>query len=586
MKDNMLYLSVGREQDTLKISLYSRGDVICPYESLLVPMQNTETLCRELTAMLNRLLREGKGGDRDLQELRRQGRNLCRELLPGSMRQQLVESRAEYLMLHLDFSLLSIPWELLCPDEDFLCHRFSMGRRVNMPGKNGNISERSLTRPLRMWIIANPKGNLPAADAEGESLFEETEGMNRERAVIEPVLDSDISPQDLKNSIKNYDLLHFAGHVRYDPEYPGKNGWELSGGHFTLTDIEELCSGMAMPAFVFSNACHSARMEAADTFSASGTLAEAFLRAGVRHYLGTCREIPDASGKTFALRFYRHLLAGKSLGQAVKDSRTELNRETPHISWTAYILYGNPQTRYFARKSVHERESGYAQPIRGQEVPVQDRKTGQWQHRVSGILLLLLIPILLSVFIIMGKADRDETREIRQLMERADRIQQRTERLVKELAELLPDLPEAEKTEKEIPALAMIFDSRAVAGPKEKMILFAIQSELMESQTAFRLLERESFDKVLEEIIRRRRLRPEEKRSPLKLILPQVLVILEMNNADPAPLLLMRVTDARSGVLIANLFEKAETDRPILSQKEKLAGYLLRTLEKLEKKSG
>lgn len=579
MKDNMLYLSAGREQDTLKISLYSRGDVICPYESLLVPMQNTETLCRELTAMLNRLLREGKGGERDLQELRLLGRNLCRELLPRSMRQQLMESETGYLMLHLDFSLLSIPWELLCPDEDFLCHRFSMGRRVNMPGKNGSISERSLTRPLRMWIIANPKGNLPAADAEGESLFEETEGMNRERAVIEPVLDSDISPQDLKNSIKNYDLLHFAGHVRYDPEYPEKSGWELSGGHFTLADIEELRSGMAMPAFVFSNACHSARMEAADSFSASGTLAEAFLRAGVRHYLGTCREIPDTSGKTFALRFYRHLLAGKSVGQAVKDSRRELSRETPHISWTAYILYGNPQTRYFARESVHERERGYAQPIRGQEVPLQDRKTGQWQHRVSGIFLLLLIPILLSVFIIMGKADRDETREIRQLMERADRIQQRTERLIKELAELLPDLPEAEKTEKEIPALAMIFDSHAAAGPKEKMILFAIQSELMESQTAFRLLERESFDKVLEEIIRRRRLRPEEKHSPLKLILPQVLVILEMNNADPAPLLLMRVTDARSGVLIANLFEKAETDRSIMSQKEKLAASLLRTLK-------
>ena len=73
------------------------------------------------------------------------------------------------------------------------------------------------------------------------------------------------------------------------------------------------------------NACQSAGTgppEPAETFRAGAFgIADAAMRAGVRHFLGNLWEIDDKQGGYFALNFYRTLFEGKSIGEAVKSAR-------------------------------------------------------------------------------------------------------------------------------------------------------------------------------------------------------------------------------------------------------------------------
>jgi len=167
-----------------------------------------------------------------------------------------------------------------------------------------------------MWILANPGADLPSALSEGLSIFRQTRQTNREQAVINASLDSDIRPDRLRLKIKDYDILHFAGHADYVPRDPGSSGWKLTDGLFRADDVYKMAGGSPMPSLVFSNACQSARTEEWEEAGpamerGSFGLANAFLFSGVRHYLGTFWEIMDEPSSHFALEFYRHLFSGK-----------------------------------------------------------------------------------------------------------------------------------------------------------------------------------------------------------------------------------------------------------------------------------
>ncbi|UCG78777.1 MAG: CHAT domain-containing protein, partial [Nitrospirota bacterium] len=105
------------------------------------------------------------------------------------------------------------------------------------------------------------------------------------------------------------------------------------------------------PSFVFSNACHSGQTEEwkmEEEYEKVYGLANAFLIAGVRHYLGTFWEIQDEAGLHFALDFYSELMNGAMIGEAVRNARLKLIDRYGEdvIIWSSYMLYGDPTFRY------------------------------------------------------------------------------------------------------------------------------------------------------------------------------------------------------------------------------------------------
>ncbi len=590
MKKNTICLEAARERNRLKIGVCRPDEVIWHYEELPAPMGQIDARCVSLAEALNNASRKGFGGSREFEGLRSEGRMLCDELLTRDLKEKLRNADAEYLILKLDDRLVHIPWELICIDHEFLCQRFNMGRLVSTRQKIGENTPRSLKKPLNIWILANPGGDLAVAASEGLRIFQDMARMNEDEDVVSPSLDAEITPDEIRVRMTNYDMVHFAGHADYktrqDPNGLGQSGWRLAGGDFTVHDIDKMAGSAAMPAFVFSNACQSARTEEWEWKGTAGEgsfgLANAFLRAGVKHYLGTFWEIMDEPGGQFAHEFYDLLSTGMPVGKAVREARRNLmEKHGPDTCWASYILYGDPRVSYFGGNETLGKTETPLEPsitrtraTRGTffNYSLNTAKLKEVWHWTAAILVIitLTVGILAGVYHMKGGEQHRQIEIRRILMAQAEKRQKKTEALFGELIRTAPlSYP---STDGGPLTLAMIFDSRASLSDrkKENLAAFAIQSQLI-AHSRFKVLERKSFDVVLQELIW-------EGPAELNLLMPKLLLFLEVHEDEEGSLLLMRLVDKTTGVVIDNLFETLADDMPVFAQKTQLADDLLKIL--------
>jgi len=365
----LLELEATRHGDRLKLGAHEQipGEqrTIRHYEEIQVSMDMIQSKCHEIVDSLNKANRKGRVGREDLVKLKEIGQVLHDELFSLSVKEKLRKTKAEYLTLKIDDQLVHVPWELLNDGQQFLCQRFAMGRLVKTRQPIPGVGSRILARPLNMLILADPEGDLKGAYAEGTQIRDYTDHY---RDLINASLRSgSITPDSVKEKIRNFDFVHFAGHADYHPQNAAESGWRLTGGSLKASDIKKMAGTAAMPALIFSNACQSARTEQwvlnvhfeDEIFG----LANAFLLAGVKHYIGTFWEILDEPSSSFALAFYKHLLKGMTIGEAVRRSRQALIREYGEeiIVWASYLLYGDPTSNYMQQIKVtrtqHEPES-------------------------------------------------------------------------------------------------------------------------------------------------------------------------------------------------------------------------------------
>ncbi len=348
-------LEVSRAEDRLKISAYEQqageAGTVRHYEEIPVPIDTISARCREMAETLNKTNRQGRVSPDILVKLREIGQVFFDDLLPHAVKEKIRNTKTENFILNIDDTLVHIPWELLFDGNQFLCQRFNMGRLVRTrQNVLGTSKPRDLSDPLKMMIWADPGGDLNGAYSEGIQL---RDYIDRNSDFIKVSLRADnITSDYIKEKIRNYDFVHYAGHSDYDRENPGESGWRLSSGRFRAQEITKMAGTGAMPSLIFSNACQSARTEGweikASFHDEIFGMANAFVLAGVKHYVGTFWEILDEPGRRFALEFYKHLFSGMSVGEAMRHARLvvikEYGEET--IVWASYLLYGDPAFNY------------------------------------------------------------------------------------------------------------------------------------------------------------------------------------------------------------------------------------------------
>lgn len=605
MKDDTIIFEAAEEKNRLKLGIYKPDDVIWRYDDLPVPMARVKSRCNEIKETLNKASRNG-GGARAYDKLMAVGRMLSDELLSKNIKEKLSKTDAEYLVLKLDDNLVQIPWELLCVDESFLCQRFSAGRVVKTRQEVMKNNERSMTRPLKVWIVANPRGDLRVAEKEGLGIFRDMAKMNVDDTIVEPKLDMEITPDEIRENLKAYDFVHFAGHADYNAMEPVSSGWRLAGGNFTVRDIDKMAGGSPMPALIFSNACQSARTEGWESESppdGSFEMTNAFLRSGVRHYVGTSWEIMDEPSSYFSREFYTHLRSGKSVGEAVRQARLNLTEKFgPDICWASYLLYGDPGVRYFRdMETVGKEKKECHEPIQKEHVQTRGsifkdavNSSKLKEFRGCAVVLLGIVAVLIAVTLGLFASDWIKIREKgidsekrveieRMLIDRADSQQERAEALFEELNALVANLPVKNgKTDATNPSIVTVFDSMMTRKGKEKILLYAIQDGIINSLENFRLLEYESFDIVLKELIRKIELTPAEKRVRPNLLMPKLVLILEIHDTGQTTLVLMRLVEKDSRRILETIFHELDNDKPVLRQKENLTKELVEKLKKHE----
>ena len=357
--DNPIFIEASHDGEKLIFGLRHQHDTVWNYEDVRVPMSYIGERCHEMISRINVLSRTGEQGQL-MSSLITMGRQLCDMLIPAQFKEILGEGKGNHLFLTIDEHLVHIPWELLCVGDQFLCEQFNMGRMVKIKQKINISSDRQINDPVRLWIVCAPHTDLKKTGWEGDEICRQVDKINMEAGVsIWASLDIEKSCLDIKNNIKSYDFIHYAGHGKYDDLEPGKSGWRLIDGTFTANDIDSIAGGMPMPAMVFSNACQSARTEQWDKQHQmnqdSFGLVNSFILSGVKHFIGPFWEIPDEPASQFSILVYRFLTSGNSIGQAIRLAREEMKQISPSdASFASYVLYGDPSIRYFKPKALSD----------------------------------------------------------------------------------------------------------------------------------------------------------------------------------------------------------------------------------------
>ncbi len=610
MKNKTLCLEAIRVENLLRIGIRKPNDTIAFYEEKPVSIGKIETRSHEIAEVLNQISRQGFQRPDAMARLRQTGTFLCDELLTSKITEHIANSDAEYMILKIDDRLVHIPWELIFIGDEFLCQRFNMGRTVDAHQSSFKSNARNISRPLNMWILANPEGNLASADKEGKQICDIIDHNNMEQgdAVIYAgrVSRTRITCDKIRETIRNYDLVHYAGHAEHNMQNPGKSGWKTAEGNFTADDISQMVGGK-MPCFVFSNACQSART--GEWKEGDFSLVNSFLRAGVMHYIGTFWKIMDEPGSRFALEFYKNLLAGRTVGESVRLSRQALRDEDGHdsIDWASYVLYGDPTDRYIdLAEKTGERTHQINHP------GARNKKTGVKQRSGNGenaseniryskeqgnqaelkkmrtvrttIIGLLSAVLFIVAFLLYGSDSIEYHQEpdpeiVRILHEQAEKKQKRISRLYKELEKTAAfsgidthGLPSDGWTSAPL-FMAMNYDSQISFShsAKENLIAHAIQSRIIKKYPRIRILHRKSLDKILEELIR-------EKPEKLELRIPRVILFLEVDISEPRSHVLMQLVSKKTGELIDVFIETLDTEEHVLAQGKKISENLVSKL--------
>ena len=176
----------------------------------------------------------------------------------------------------------------------------------------------------------------------------------------------------VKKHLRDYDIVHYAGHAKYDAQNPSESGWLLSDGMLKASEIAAMGGHQPMPALVFSNACQSGLSDewsAHDQEQRIFGLANAFLLSGVQHYIGTFWEIADKTSSQFAMGLYAFIAEGEDIGTAFRKTRRALidTGKEESLVWANYMLYGDPTREYGGakspRQSLSERALGKWKPM-------------------------------------------------------------------------------------------------------------------------------------------------------------------------------------------------------------------------------
>jgi len=344
----VLLLEVTREGQQLKQSLQLEGrskETVTHYEFLPWESEIVEKASLEITQTLKHDSKTESS--RGFEVLKAAGKSLYDVLITPKIKEDLKKTKIEFLVVKIQDSLVSIPWELLHDGEAFLSERFAIGRRVASRREPKQNSRPYVLRP-RITILSDPKHDLASARIEGEELAAKLSPEGHLNVAMKQDADLDST----RKAIQESDLVHFCGHADYYRKDPKMSGWSLADGKLTGTDILKMAGSHSLfPRAIFANACQSGRSEewVSQVQEQVYGLASAFLHAGVLHYIGTLGDVLDASSREFAGEFYKSLMRGSPIGIAVRDARRKAMQgdRQDALIWASYLLYGDPSVGIF-----------------------------------------------------------------------------------------------------------------------------------------------------------------------------------------------------------------------------------------------
>ena len=344
------YLLVRQEQEGRRTVL--RATLLRGRAKAALPTGSTAMDARSQAKVLSALAVGGKAG------IDAAGRALA-ALLPASVSAALTQfpadAKRQPLVVVHDLAASRWPWETL-----------GLGDTGHRPAIVGGLSrhlespsldaarwqrQRPATAPLPVLLVMNPTQDLAGAEEEGSRL--RALWSQDPRLTLTVLAGREATRARLLEAFRSgrFDWVHYAGHALFDEIHPGDSG--LLCARRERLRGSDLAGLLEPPRLLVANACESGRVRdgrgpraarsarAAAEAAQAASLAEAFLSAGITHYLGTWWPVADGPAARFAATFHAEVLAGASCGAAVLSARQAV-RHDGSSDWADYLHYGDP----------------------------------------------------------------------------------------------------------------------------------------------------------------------------------------------------------------------------------------------------
>jgi hypothetical protein len=228
-----------------------------------------------------------------------------------------------------------VPWELMIPvdvgEPPVACLgvTYSIGRWIT-----GDFRSPTQFIPMRTaFIVAPERSGLAVAPKEAAFLSKKLPGSSQ----IKPV-----SFSKLNNGLKSskHDIVHFICHG----EATGTPILKLDPNDvISSTQVIALAGFLAALGrhpFIFLNSCEVG--QAVRTLAGLGGFPNAFLRMGAAAVVAPLWSVDDVVAEKVCKLFYKHVLSGKSLGEAMKSIRAQAF-DSGTDTFASYCYYGDPR---------------------------------------------------------------------------------------------------------------------------------------------------------------------------------------------------------------------------------------------------
>lgn len=251
------------------------------------------------------------------------------------------------MLLRLDESTVDLPWELMRIGRRFLALDWTLARQREIAAAGHPAAYVPAHARPRALVIGDPLDNLPGAREEAVHV---ARTLQRLGAAVR-VLGAGATVADVLSEIDDHnpDVLHYAGHARFDPLRQQSGGLVLADATLTAAELE---SRPHLPRLFFANACQAAAtgtfadQRLADGAAPTNDFAGGVLRGGTRALIGSQWVVDDSAARTFAEAFYGGVLGDSrtTIGESVTGARRAVveRHGLGEPAWAGYVLYGTP----------------------------------------------------------------------------------------------------------------------------------------------------------------------------------------------------------------------------------------------------
>lgn len=278
------------------------------------------------------------------------GRSLRDRFLGDEGLEVLAGLRPTAMLLEIDETILSLPWELLYTGDDRLLAidvptgRVVTTRSAPAPGRDPLSDDAELT----ILVVAPEAADLPSVAEEVRAIEGVAGDLGGVQVKVEVLRSDRASRAGIAAALagRAVEVLHVACHGRFDTK---AGALRLADGWFGADDVGAL-EWQAPPYLVFGSACESARAALGRRLLSRGRasgLPSAFLARGAEAYIGHFWPVGDINAALFARTFYEVLFSARNVGQAVYQARRAVAgafEERADLTAVGAVFFGDSGT--------------------------------------------------------------------------------------------------------------------------------------------------------------------------------------------------------------------------------------------------